>query len=63
MITLRNQVGDPTGLADAVRAMNNPATDQVRKGTPSLIHVKGLGRPKESTGKEEDFRRRLSLLV
>ena len=35
--------------------MNNPATDQVRKGTPSLIDVKGLGRPKESTGKEEEF--------
>ena len=38
------------------------------KGIPSLIDVKGLGRPKEFSGKEEDFnggrrRRRRSLLV
>ena len=31
------------------------ATAQVRKGTPSLIDVKGLGRPKEFAGCEEDF--------
>ena len=35
-----------SGLADAVRAM---------KDTPSLIDVKGLGRPKEFSGKEKDL--------
>ena len=44
-----------SGLADAVRAINNLATAQVRKDTPSLIDVEGLGRPKEFTGREEDF--------
>ena len=44
-----------SGLADAVRANNNLATAQVRKDTPSLIDVKGLERPKEFTGCEEDF--------
>ena len=44
-----------SGLADAVRAINNLATAQVRKDTPSLIDEKGLGRPKEFTGREEDF--------
>ena len=44
-----------SGLADAVRAINNLATTQVRKDTPSLTDVKGLGRPKEFTGREEDF--------
>ena len=38
-----------------MRAINNLATAQVRKGTPSLIDVKGLGRPKEFTGHQEDF--------
>ena len=42
-------------LADALRAINNLVTAQVRKDTPSLIDVKGLGRPKEFTGREEDF--------
>ena len=51
----RAQVAAESGLADAVRAINNLATAQVRKGTPSLIDVKGLGRPKEFTGREEDF--------
>ena len=46
-----------SGLADAVRAINNLATAQVRKDTPSLIDVKGLGRPKEFIGREEDFQR------
>ena len=31
------------------------ATAQVRTDTPSLIDVKGLGRPKGFTGREEDF--------
>ena len=30
-------------------------TAQVRKDAPSLIDVNGLGRPKESSGKDEDF--------
>ena len=55
LFTLRAQVAAESGLADAVRAINNLATAQVRKDTPSLIDVKGLGRPKESTGREEDF--------
>ena len=52
---LRAQVAAESGLADAVRAINNLATAQVRKDTPSLIDVKGLGRRKEFTGREEDF--------
>ena len=55
MIPLKARVADQTGLAEAVRAINNLATAQVRKDTSSLIDVKGLGRPKEFTGKEEDF--------
>ena len=34
------------------RTINNLATAQVRKDTPSLIDVKGLGRPKEFSGRE-----------
>ena len=55
VFTLGTQVAAESGLADAVRAINNLATAQVRKDTPSLIDVKGLGRPKEPFGKEEDF--------
>ena len=55
LFTLRAQVAAESGLADEVRAINNLATAQVRKDTPSLIDMKGLGRPKESTGREEDF--------
>ena len=55
LFTLRAQVAAESGLADAVRAINNLATAQVRKDTPSLIDVKGLGPPKEFTGREEDF--------
>ena len=55
LFTLRAQVAAEAGLADAVRAINNLATAQVRKDTPSLIDVNGLGRPKEFSGKEEDF--------
>ena len=55
-VHLKAQVAAESGLADAVRAINNLATGQVRKDTPSLIDVKGLGRPKEFTGREEDFR-------
>ena len=52
---LRVQVAAESGLADAVRAINNLSTAEVRKNTPSLIDVKGLGRPKEFTGREEGF--------
>ena len=44
VFTLRAQVAAESGFADAVRAINNLATAQVRKDTPSLIDVKGLGR-------------------
>ena len=37
LFTLRAQVAAESGLADAVRAINNLATTQVRKDTPSLI--------------------------
>ena len=55
LFTLRAQVAVASGLADAVRAINNLPTAQVRKDTPSLIDVTGLGRPKEHTGSVEDF--------
>ena len=55
LLTLRAQVAAECGLADAVRAINNLATAQVRNDTTSLIGVKGLGRPKEFSGKAEDF--------
>ena len=55
LFTPRAQVAAQSGLAEAVRAINNLATAQVRKDTPSLIDVNGLGRPKEFSGKEEDF--------
>ena len=53
--TLEAPVADQTGLADAVQAINKLATAQVWKDTPSLIDVNGLGRPKDFSGKEEDF--------
>ena len=55
LFNLRAQVAAQSGLAEAVRAINNLATAQVQKDTPSLIDVNGLGRPKEFSGKEEDF--------
>ena len=55
LFTLRAQVAAESGLADAVRATNHLATAQVRKDTPSLTDVNGLGRPKEFSGREEDF--------
>ena len=45
------QMAAESGLADAARAINNLATAEVRKFSPSLIHVKGLGRPKEFAGR------------
>ena len=47
LFTVRAQVAAESGLADAVRAINNLATAQVRKDTPSLIDVK---RPSSSEG-------------
>ena len=55
LFSLRAQVTAQSGLADAVRAINNLAAAQVWKNTPSLIDVNGLGRPRELSGKEEDF--------
>ena len=55
LFTLKAQVAAESGLACAVRAINNLATAQVRKDTPTLIDVKGLGRPKAFSGREEDF--------
>ena len=55
LFTLRARVAAESGLADAVRAISSLATAQVREDTPSLIDVKGLGRPKEFNGREEDF--------
>ena len=52
VFALRAQVAAESGLAEAARAINNLTTAQVRKETPSFIHVKGLGRPKEFSGKE-----------
>ena len=57
LFTLRARVAAESGFADAVRAINNLATAQVRKDTPSLIDVKGLGRPKPFTGRDEVFQR------
>ena len=47
LLNLRAQVAAQSGLAEAVRAINNLATAQVRKDTPSLIDVNGLGRLSE----------------
>ena len=55
VFTLRAPVAAESGLADAVRAVNNLANAQAQEDTPSLIDVKGLGRPKESSGIEEHF--------
>ena len=57
VFTLNAQVAAQSGVADAVRAINNLATAQVQDDTPSLIDVERLGRPKELSGKEEDLPR------
>ena len=59
LFALKAHVAAESELADAVWAINNLATAQVRKDTPSLIDVKGLGRPKEFSGREEDFQQRV----
>ena len=55
VLNLRAHMTAQSGLSEAVRAINNLATAQVRKESQSLVDVKGLGRPKEFTGREEDF--------
>ena len=55
LFSLRAQVASQVQIADAVRAINNLATAQVREDTPNLIDVNGLRRPKEFSGKEDDF--------
>ena len=55
LFSLRAQVASQVQMSKAVRAINNLSTAQVRKDTPSLIDVKSVGRPKEFSGREEDF--------
>ena len=55
VFSLRAKKAAESGLADAVRAIINFATAQVREETSSLVDVKGLGRQKEFTRREEDF--------
>ena len=55
LLTLRAQIASRVLMTEAVRAIDNLATAQVQKDTPNLIDVNGLGRPKEFSGKEEDF--------
>ena len=52
VFTLKAQVADQSGLADAVRAISNLATAQAQKDTPSLTDVIGLGRPMEFSGRK-----------
>ena len=54
LFTLGAHVAAESGLIGAVRVINNLATGQVRKDTPSLIDVKALVVPKEFSGREED---------
>ena len=54
LFTLKAQVAARVEIAAALQARLS-TTAHVRKDTPSLIDVKGLGRPKEFSGKEEDF--------
>ena len=56
-VKLKAQVANQTGPAEAVRVINNLATAQVRKGTASLIDVKGLNKEdlQQWTKKTEAF--------
>ena len=47
VFTLKAEVADQSGFADAVRAIDSLATAQGKKDAPSLIDVEGFGRPKE----------------
>ena len=55
VFNLRAQVASRIQMAEAVREIDNLATVQAQKDIPSLIDVNGLGRPKEFSGKEQDF--------
>ena len=46
VFTLKTQVADRSGRADAARVFNNIATAQSKKYTASPIEVKSLRRPK-----------------
>ena len=61
--TFKAQVADQTGMAEAVRAINNLATAPVSKDTPSLIDVKKNSLAKRSILNGGRRRRRHSLLV
>ena len=54
-ITGRARIASRVQMSEAVRAVDNLAAAQAQKDTPSLIDVNGLGRPKDFSGKEEDF--------
>ena len=42
-------------MPEAIREIGNLTTAHAQRDTPSLNDVKGLGRPKEFTGREDDF--------
>ena len=52
---MQAQVADQTGFAGAFSAISSLPRAQAREHSPSLIEVKGFGRPKEFSGKVEDF--------
>ena len=54
LFTLKAQVAARVQIAAVTQAILL-ATTQARKDAPSLIDVNGLGRPREFSGKEEDF--------
>ena len=55
LFSLRARVASQVKAAEAVQALNNLATAEVRKDTTRLIDEKSLGRPEDFSGKEEDF--------
>ena len=55
LLTIRAQIASRIQMSEAVRAIDKLATAQAQKDTPNLSDVNGLGRPKEFSGKEEDF--------
>ena len=55
ILSLRAQVQAQAGMGEAVTAIRELAAAHGRKEQPSLIDAKGLGKPKEFSGKEEDF--------
>ena len=53
--TIRAQITSRVQIAESVRAIDNFTTAQAQKYAPNLIDVNGVGRPREFSGKEEDF--------